>query len=402
MPGVFSCGGGSGQHRCAIVYSDSFGQFAAQDSLVGESKREIAAMEKVIGFLSPTLVYLIIFVLNAGLPGRWVTGYVNRPHSNEKLRYRLNGLLVLAVMVGGWAGLCSSGLLAWDALFTVRWYALAGAITFGLVFSFALVLPQAPVKKSFLADFYLGRLENPQLWGGRVDAKMWLYLVGAILLEINILSFAAHHHFLYGEAASTGIYLSTGLLTYFVIDYLTFEEIHLYTYDIFAERVGFKLGWGCTAFYPFFYTVPLWSSVELPPAALPTWQLLLYALVFFTGWSLARGANMQKYYFKRDPQRKFLWITPVALTDGKRQLLVSGFWGLSRHINYLGEILMATGIALCVGHPGTLWPWLYPLYYVALLFPRQIDDDRRCAAKYGPLWQEYLQKVPFRIIPGIY
>lgn len=359
-------------------------------------------LQHILGFFTPTLVYLVIFGLNAALPGRWVTGYVTRPGSTDKLRYRLNGLLVLLVMVGAWAGLCYGGVIAWDDLYLVRWSALAGAVIFGLVFSFVLVLPAAPVKSNFFADFYLGRLENPQLWGGRIDAKMWLYLVGAVLLEINVLSYAAHHHLLYGAAASPGIFLSAALLTYFVCDYLTFEEVHLYTYDLFAERVGFKLGWGCTAFYPFFYAIPLWSTADLPSPQTPTWLLGLYALVFFSGWSLARGANMQKYYFKRDPQRKFLGIQPIAITDGKRQLLVSGFWGLSRHINYLGEILMATGIALAVGHPLSPWPWLYPLYYVALLFPRQIDDDRRCAAKYGPLWQDYLKKVPYRIIPGVY
>ena len=40
------------------------------------------------------------------------------------------------------------------------------------------------------------------------------------------------------------------MLTYFVIDYLSFEKVHLYNYDIFAERVGIKLGWGCLTFYP--------------------------------------------------------------------------------------------------------------------------------------------------------
>ena len=107
------------------------------------------------------------------------------------------------------------------------------------------------------------------------------------------------------------------------------------------------------------------------------------------GWCLARGANMQKFYFKIQPDKPFLGITPETVTDGERTLLVNGFWGLSRHINYLGEILMASGIALAVGYPGAIWPWLYPLYYVVLLFPRERDDDRRCAAKYGPLWQEY-------------
>jgi protein-S-isoprenylcysteine O-methyltransferase Ste14 len=93
---------------------------------------------------------------------------------------------------------------------------------------------------------------------------------------------------------------------------------------------------------------------------------------------------------------------PETLEQGDKKLLVSGFWGLSRHINYLGEILMATALALALGHPSALGPWLYPLYYVALLFPRQHDDDRRCAAKYGPLWTAYTRRVRWRIIPGIY
>ena len=359
-------------------------------------------MENILGFLTPAIIYAYIFILNALIPGRWVTGYVTKKGSSEKLRYRLNGLLVLFTTVLSWFLLCYYGIIEWDYLFKVKEYALAGAIAIGLIFSFAIVVGKPAVKKSFLADFFLGRLENPQLWGGKIDAKMYLYLIGAILLELNVLSFAAHHHLLYGAEASMGIFLATGMLTYFVVDYLTFEEVHLYTYDFFAENVGFKLGWGCIAFYPFFYSIPLWTTVELPNPHTPNYLLVIYALLFLGSWSLARGANMQKYFFKKDPNKSFLSIRPEVISDGNRTLLVSGYWGLSRHINYLGEIGMATAIVLAVGHPGVFWPWLYPLYYVVLLFTRQADDDKRCAAKYGPLWDEYVKKVPYRIIPKIY
>jgi protein-S-isoprenylcysteine O-methyltransferase Ste14 len=359
-------------------------------------------MEKLIGFFSPLMVYIFIFVLNAVLPGRWVVGYVNKKNSDEKLRYRLNGLLVLIVVIFTWVLLCYFGFLSWDWFYQYRWYALAGAIFWGLIFSFALILPYPAVRKFFLADFFLGRLENPQLWNGRIDAKMYLYLVGAIMLELNILNFALHHYILYGNQASAGIYMSTALLTFFIIDYLNFEEVHLYTYDFFAERVGFKLGWGCIAFYPFFYSIPLWSTVNLPDVHTPTYLLVIYGFIFFFSWTLSRGANLQKYYFKKDPKRVFLGIAPKTISDGNKTLLVSGYWKWSRHINYLGEIGMAIGIVLCVGHPSMPWPWLYPLYYVLLLVTRQIDDDKRCALKYGPLWDEYLKKVPYRIIPYIY
>ena len=111
---------------------------------------------------------------------------------------------------------------------------------------------------------------------------------------------------------------------------------------------------------------------------------------------------MQKYYFKTQPEKSFLGIKPETLSDGQHSVLVNGFWGLSRHINYLGEITMGTAIALSSGYPAVWWVWLYPLYYVGLLFSRQADDDKICAAKYGPLWDAYKQKVKYRIIPGIY
>jgi len=359
-------------------------------------------MENLLGFLSPVIVYSFIALLYAVLPGRWVIGYVTRINSDEKLKYHLNGQSVLLIVIATWILLGYTGIMPWDWLYLHRWEALAGAFITGIIFSLTIVFPFPPVKKSFWADFYLGRLDNPQLSGGRIDAKMWLYLIGAVMLELNVLSFTAHHWLVYKSESSCGIFLSAALLTFFVVDYLSFEEVHLYTYDFFAEKVGFKLGWGCIVFYPFFYPIALWATVDLPDTHTPTWLLILYALMFFSGWILSRGANLQKYYFKKDPTKSFLGIVPETITDGNRTVLVSGFWGLSRHINYFGELLMATGIILCVGHPMMIWPWLYPLYYVALLFPRQMDDDKRCAAKYGALWNTYKEKVPHRIIPFLY
>jgi protein-S-isoprenylcysteine O-methyltransferase Ste14 len=359
-------------------------------------------MENLIGSLAPVIIIALIFILNALLPGRWVNGYITKPESGEKVRYHLNGITVFFVVVALWFILGITGAVSFDYLYSHRWQGLIGVCILGLLFSLVIVFSYNPVRKSLLADLFLGRVENLQVVRGRVDIKMWLYLVGATVLELNVLSFTAYHIITYGNAASPGLILSALLLTYFVIEYLVFEEVHLYTYDLFAERIGFKLGWGCIVFYPYFYAIGLWATAGLPNPGTPVWLLVIYTLVFFSGWSLARGANMQKFFFKRDPSGSFLGIVPQTITDGNKSLLVNGFWGLSRHINYLGEILMATGIVLCTGYPGMIWPWLYPLYYVALLFPRQTDDDRRCAAKYGDLWRTYVEKVPWRIIPRIY
>ncbi|HEY0136232.1 MAG TPA: ergosterol biosynthesis protein, partial [Nannocystis sp.] len=274
-------------------------------------------------------LYTLVFVLHLIVPGRWVTGYVHHEHTGVRLRYRLNGLRVMAIMVALYFLASATGMIAWDYLYLHRWENLATACVVGLAFTAAIVLP-APPRGSLLADLYLGRRENPQLLGGHVDAKMFLYLIGAVMLELNLLSFAAHHVMLYPTDPSPGVFLHVGLFSFFLCEYLYFEEVHLYTYDFLAERLGFKLGWGCLTFYGFFYAVGLWSLADAPNPHTPTALLVACALLFFTGWALARGANMQKYFFKRDPARAaFGLIVPEAIEQDGRRLLVNGFWGLS-------------------------------------------------------------------------
>ncbi len=355
------------------------------------------------GFATPWVIYLVILVLHLVMPGQRVRGYAVHPDTQEKLGYRLNGLPVMLATVALWAGACRWGGLRWDWLWTQRWSSLAGACTIGLLFSIAMVVGAPRTGRSWPVEFFLGRRENPQAWGGRFDVKMFLYLVGATMLALNLLSFAAFHLQHFGAEASLGVVVHVALFGWFLLDYLFFERVHLYTYDLFAERVGFKLGWGCLTFYPYFYAVALWTTADRPsPHSSNAW-LLLWAAVFLGGWMLARGANMQKFFFKLDPEHRFLGVfAPQVVRDDSRALLCSGFWGVSRHVNYLGEMLMATGLALVLGWPAAIGPWLYPLYYVLLLVPRERDDHRRCADKYGPLWDEYCRKVRFRIVPGVY
>ncbi len=357
----------------------------------------------VPGLLWPLLVYALVLCLHLIVPARWTDGYVRSAVTGAPLRYRLNGLRVLVLVMAMWAAACSRGLLPWDLFYVERWAMAAGACVLGLIFTLSVVLPAPRVTRSLLADLYLGRLENPQWLGGRVDAKMYLYLVGAVMLELNVARSRRgtwrctppipRRAWCSMRGSSPSSWPSTSTSS---------GSTSTRTIS-FAERVGFKLGWGCLVFYPFFYCVGLWSVAERPNPHTPIPLLVASGVLFFGGWALSRGANLQKFFFKTEPQRRFLgWLAPVAISGGGKQLLASGFWGLSRHVNYLGEILMALGLALALGYPGDVFPWLYPVYYVALLFPRQHSDDQRCAEKYGALWEEYCRKVPYRIIPWVY
>ena len=355
----------------------------------------------IMGFFTPWIIYAGITLLHVLLPARMVKGYVKNESTGELLNYRLNGILVLPVSIITWFLLGYTGKVPYDWLYQVRWASLAGAVVIGLLFSFIIVCKNESTGKSFLADFWFGRLINPQIKNGYVDAKMWLYLIGAVMLQLNVLSFTAYHISAF-DFINPGIILGAAMTTWFCWDYLIFERVHLYTYDIFAERVGFKLGFGCLSFYPYFYAVSFWFTVNLPNPGHPVPLMIIFAVIFLIGWMISRGSNLQKYYFKISPKKNFLFFKPENVSDGKRSLLTSGFWGVSRHVNYLGEIMESCGIALSAGYPAVIGVWLYPLYYVILLFTRQADDDKICREKYGKLWDTYKEKVKYRIIPFIY
>jgi len=255
-----------------------------------------------------------------------------------------------------------------------------------------------PKAVQHLINFFFGFELNPRF--GDLDIKMSLYLIGAVMIELVIISTAFKQYQIQGIVTpAMWIYLFE--MTWFLVDYVYNEEVHLFTYDIVDENVGFKLIWGCSTVFSFFYPIGIFPLVSMTPQDTSTWQLVLSIITFFVGSILTRGANLQKYYFKRNPNTVFLGIKPVVIGNEKRKILASGFWGLARHINYLGEILQGVGLALTVGSMSIL-PWLYPLFYVMILLPRERDDDLRCSHKYGDLWKEYVKKVPYRILPGIY
>jgi hypothetical protein len=354
-----------------------------------------------LGLITPLIAYAVITLLHVAIPTRRRPGYVRSDGTGEVLKYRTNGIFVLGASILLWFVLGYLRLVPYVWLYETRWWGLIGACGIGLAFSLVIVLRYPSTGKPFLADFWFGRSKDVQVKDGFVDAKVWLYLVGAVLLQLNVLSFAAYH-LENVQSINPGFLLGCAMLTWFCFEYLIFERVHLWTYDFIAERVGFKLGFGCLAFYPYFYTVALWFTAGLPNPHVPVWLTTLFGGLFLFGWVLTRGSNMQKYLFKTAPDRKFLWVAPRVLSDGKNSLLVNGFWGASRHINYLGETIQAVAIAVAAGYFGIWQVWLYPVYYVALFLSRQADDDKVCRAKYGALWDEYTAKVKYKIIPRLY
>ena len=372
------------------------------DHLLGLSETEAIA-----AFFTPLAVFAAFFVLQLILPGRWVPGYVVNPETGEPRKYRLNGILVFVVAVVVWAFELTGMPRDWFYRSTI--YAVIGGTVFSAIFTVIAVYSQPRTKtSSFIGDLWLGRAQELSFFKSRFDVKMYFYVVGGTMLSLNAMSGAAFHYDHFGENANPGVFLYAAFFTFYIFDYFIFERVQLYTYDLIHEKVGFKLFWGGLIVYGWVFILPLWGMAAHPdPGFGPAWTyvwLIGTAALFLFGWGIGRGANLQKYTFKRWPERKFLGlIRPEYIQAGDRKILCSGFWGVARHFNYMGEGFLALSIALSFGHFGNPWAWTYFVFIVTFFTFRQFHDDEFCAEKYGPeKWAEYQARVKYRIMPGVW
>lgn len=336
----------------------------------------------------------LLFLGSLALPGRHHCG-VLLPDGTRK-SYKLNGLtlfVVLAVVVAAGMRL---GLFSLASLYHHFWSLLVVANAFAFAFATVLFVTgraRGP-RGGVWHDWYYGTEVSPTRLG--LDLKMFSYRPSLMGLGLLNGSFAAAQWQVYG-------YISTPMLLYevfyllYLANYFQFEYGMLYTWDIVAERFGWMLIWGDYVLVPFFYSLPGWFLVDrvtpLPPGEIAG----LVALYAFGFW-LFRGANEQKHRYKVDPHAR-IWGRPARALGGR--LLISGFWGIGRKLNYTGELCLYYAWTLPCGF-NSLIPYLLPLWLTCFFPHRAWRDEKRCREKYGPLWAAYCRRARFRMLPFIY
>lgn len=368
---------------------------------------ELSRTEAIAGFFTPLVVFAVFLLAQLVLPGKRVPGYVINPKTGEPRNYRLNGIVVFAVALIVWAFELTG--MPRDWFYRSSVYAVVGGTVFTTIFAIIAVFsqPQGSIKNPLLA-LWDGRAQEMSFFGDRFDIKMYFYVVGGTMLALNALSGAAYNYELFGENYNPGVFLYAAFFTFYILDYMIFERVQLYTYDLIHERLGFKMFWGGLVVYGWLFVLPLWGMAAYPsPGFSSAWTyvwLIGASVLFLFGWGISRGANLQKYSFKRWPDRKFLGlIEPEYIEAGDRKILCSGLWGVARHFNYLGEGFLGISIALSFGYFANPWAWIYFVFVVTFFTFRQRFDDAYCAEKYGAeKWAEYQARVKYRIFPGIY
>lgn len=339
------------------------------------------------------------------------------PAGNE-LKYPINGLQAWAISVVLFIGL-SWGLKLFspDIIFQ-NWGAFLWSMNF---FGFALAIfaylkayffPSHPEDSKFsgnaLYDFFMGIELNPRI--GQLDLKLFCNgRPGIIAWTLINLSFAAAQWSQYGYVTNSML-LVNFLQGLYVVYFFWKEAWYLKTIDIHHDHFGWMLAWGDAVWLPYMYTLQglylVFNPVELPIF----YALFVLALGLF-GFYVFATANNQKDRFKQQGEAALIWgkapeylscryKTKDALQRESR-LLLSGWWGVSRHMNYTGDLILSLAYSLACGF-NSLFPYFYFFFLSILLIHRCLRDEARCQTKYGPSWKEYVGKVKWRLIPGLW
>ena len=250
-------------------------------------------------------------------------------------------------------------------------------------------------------DFFMGRELNPRpLVGTTFDLKYFCELrpglIGWCVLNLAML---CHQIEDVGQASGSMVLVNLFQLVY-VWDALFNEKAILTTMDITTDGFGFMLCFGDLSWVPFTYSLQSRYLAMFDPE-LSAFVLVGIALTKTAGYCAFRGSNGEKDAFRTDPDSERCSHLETITTKAGRKLLVAGWWGMARKINYTADWTMALSWCAVCGTE-SLVPYFYAIYFAILLVHRAMRDDHACHEKYGDDWDRYKKRVPYMFIPGLF
>lgn len=329
--------------------------------------------------------------------------------SGERLKYRTNGFFAIVVSGITMAAAIHQGV---DLTYIHSHFLQLAVAAFiiSLLLSVYLYMRSRNAPVDLLAlggnsgnvayDFFKGRELNPRI--RNFDLKFFCEMRPGLIgwCVINLAMALAEMKLQGLEAPSHAMILVNLFQLLYVVDGLWNEEAILTTMDMMHDGFGFMLAFGDLVWVPFTYSLQAYYLVS-HPNPLSYMSLALIITLKLVGFYIFRKANYEKNAFRRNPSDTRLSYLKTIPTATGKSLLVSGWWGVVRHPNYLGDLLMALAWSLPCGFSHLL-PWYYMIYFIILLVHRDSRDMSDCRRKYGSAWEEYCRTVPYRIIPRLY
>ncbi|KAI5645964.1 ergosterol biosynthesis ERG4/ERG24 family domain-containing protein [Phthorimaea operculella] len=257
-----------------------------------------------------------------------------------------------------------------------------------------------------LYDFCLGREIHPYIQN--LDVKIWISrvtnintLVLAVLIfkhgihlpsNLNNLSTENYQEFLKNVQWKPTILVYTMMQIIYILNFVMKEAKITTTFFWQSEGLGY-LQLVASALYPFYFTT-LSKHIIDSQISLSTNVLITASTIYLLGFFLMLVSNNIKHEFRKNPLQPNLDSMPTF--HGKK-LLISNVWGVLRHPNYTGDILVHCALAvpgLVSGHYAAAAP---AVLTILVLLHRAARDHARCRRRYGAAWESIMAESRKRI-----
>ncbi|KAJ2163099.1 erg24, C-14 sterol reductase [Coemansia sp. RSA 552] len=359
-----------------------------------------------------TLWWAWLALLCFVLPGAVAEGVLLR--NGRRLKYPINGLSSALVTLG--AGLLvfwsqGAGPFLWIAdhyfelaVASILFSTTQAALVYLYSFRDRLGLTSEPVLLALsgnsgnpLYDFFIGRELNPRV--GPLDIKVFNELRPGIMgwVVLNV-SFALKQYSAFG-AVSNSMWLVIVPQIGYCIDTLVFERNVLTTMDVVTDGFGWMLSFGDLTWVPFMYSLQA-RYLSFTPVHLSPLATAAIAALSLGSFLVFRLSNNEKNAFRTNPNDPAVKHLKYITTESGSRLLISGWWGMARHINYTGDWFFGLAQCLATGF-ATPMTYFFSAYFFVLLIHRNYRDECKCRAKYKKDWAKYCEIVPSMFIPHV-
>jgi hypothetical protein len=296
---------------------------------------------------------------------------------------------------------------------TKYFYLMTASLVFAAFLSLVarLVAHFAPGKKAFvnpkgntgnfIVDFFNGREFNPSLFGH--DLKLQTFRFSMMGLAMINVAMTIDDIMKRGGQVNPVVVMASAFQVLYALDSMFFEEYYFFSHDAMNTGYGFSLVSSYNSF-PFLPTLITKYLIDRQPV-LPWYYLVAIGMMNALGYIIFRASETQRCEFAKDPNSAAVKHLETLPTAGGRKLLTSGWWGLVRHPNYLGEILIQWSWvmpAVRAAGRADLLVYYLPIFTTLVLLMRCRQQNVRNSKKYGLAWRTYCDKVTANLIPKVY
>ncbi|CAA9994487.1 unnamed protein product [Nesidiocoris tenuis] len=246
-----------------------------------------------------------------------------------------------------------------------------------------------------LYDIFAGAEVNPRV--GPLDVKT------ALLRTALITTIIYDSLLIYKEVDGKGLaqisvnaVLVAALQIVFSLDFVIFESDLLSSFTVNQDGTGLLLllhG----ALFPFWITLlPKYLYLSRTPHNV--WLSSIAGVVFLIGYIIHRISNHQKRKVKKDssavPSKDVIHSRSSVLYKG-------GLWGLVRHPNYLGALIIySSWSVLALAAAPVHWiPVAISVVNLVEIATQIARVESRSEERHGAIWNSYAAQVKYRILP---